>query len=122
MPEHFLQLYKGTRWLRFNPCLNCGAPLCLTACMTGNIRVKAASGWPVCAEPEDLEDPRVIQEHLVKHSGNACGYTENLNEERRDRRNLSLESPKQVGASGLQGEQAMWILPFYAEGENTRAV
>lgn len=34
-------------------------------------------------------------------------------------KNLSSENPKQMGAPGFQGEQAMWVLPLYAEGLNT---
>lgn len=66
----------------------------MIACISGNIRAKATSSWHVCAEPEDLEDPRVIQEQVAKRNGSTCRYTENLNEERRDGEEPELREPK----------------------------
>lgn len=37
-------------------------------------------------------------------------------------RSLNSESPKQMGALDFQGEQAMWVLPLYAEGLNTSSI
>lgn len=75
----------------------------------------------LCSGPETLVNPGVIKEYFVKRQQEHLQvHRESKCIKERWGKKLSSESPKQMGAPGFQGEQAMWVLSLYAEGLNTR--